>query len=256
MWRMRDAVGSGEIGPTAIGADRRRHGSPEPRQTNGESAQVSQVVRAWPEPVDVSAAVPRAQHGDDDAFRVIYRAVQPGLLRYLRVLVGEDADDVASEAWLQIARDLGSFQGDSDAFRAWAATIARHRALDHLRRLRRRPVLHLPLEQLQDRPSDHDTAGSALDALAAEAALALIARLPHDQAEAVLLRVVMGLDARTAGRVLGKRAGAVRTASHRGLRKLAALLGASGTAPPDGLAHRAGPHTSGRDAANGTAPPV
>ena len=44
---------------------------------------------------------------DEDAFRVLYRTVQPGLLRYLRVLVGDDAEDVASEAWLQIAR-LGS----------------------------------------------------------------------------------------------------------------------------------------------------
>src|SRR5690242_4950748 len=33
--------------------------------------------------------------GDEDAFRIIYRAVQPGLLRYLTVLVGsEDAEDV------------------------------------------------------------------------------------------------------------------------------------------------------------------
>ena len=54
-----------------------------------------------------------------------------------------------------------------------------------------------------------------------DAALALIARLPRDQAEAVLLRVVVGLDAKAAAKVLGKRAGAVRTAAHRGLRALA-----------------------------------
>lgn len=56
------------------------------------------------------------------------------------------------------------------------------------------------------------------------AALALIGQLPQDQAEAVLLRIVMGLDAAAAGRVLGKRAGAVRTAAYRGLRRLAELL--------------------------------
>jgi RNA polymerase sigma-70 factor (ECF subfamily) len=171
-----------------------------------------------------------AQRGDEDSFRVIYRAVQPGLLRYLRVLVGDDAEDVASEAWLHIVRDLKSFRGDSDAFRAWAATIARHRALDHLRRQQRRPGLSVPIEQLTDRPGDDDTAGSALDALSTGTALALIARLPRDQAEAVLLRVVMGLDAKTAGRVLGKRAGAIRTAAYRGLRKLAKLLEHSSTA--------------------------
>ena len=56
------------------------------------------------------------------------------------------------------------------------------------------------------------------------AALALIATLPRDQAEAVLLRAVVGLDATAAGKVLGKRAGAVRVAAHRGLRTLARLL--------------------------------
>jgi RNA polymerase sigma-70 factor (ECF subfamily) len=35
------------------------------------------------------------------------------------------------------------------------------------------------------------------------------------------LRAVVGLDARAAGAVLGKRAGAVRVAAHRGLKKLA-----------------------------------
>ncbi len=48
--------------------------------------------------------------------------------------------------------------------------------------------------------------------------------MPPDQAEAVLLRAVLGLDARTAGQVLGKRPGAVRTAAHRGLRTLARHL--------------------------------
>ncbi|MGW5234218.1 sigma factor-like helix-turn-helix DNA-binding protein, partial [Streptomyces nodosus] len=40
----------------------------------------------------------------------------------------------------------------------------------------------------------------------------------------VLLRVVVGLDAPAAARVLGKRPGAVRTAAHRGLRRLAREL--------------------------------
>ena len=48
----------------------------------------------------------------------------------------------------------------------------------------------------------------------------MIAALPRDQAEAVLLRVVIGLDAESAAQVLGKRAGAVRTAAYRGLRRL------------------------------------
>jgi RNA polymerase sigma-70 factor (ECF subfamily) len=181
-----------------------------------------------------------ARRGDEEAFRRLYRAVHPGLLRYLRVLVGDsDAEDVASETWLQVVRDLGSFRGDDRAFRAWAASVGRNRALDHLRRQRRRPVTDAAEQLLNELPAGDDTATLALAAVSTDAALRLIATLPADQAEAVLLRVVVGLDAAAAARVLGKRAGAVRTATHRGLRRLAAVLRAGGvpegawrTAPP------------------------
>ncbi|MFF1902233.1 RNA polymerase sigma factor [Kitasatospora sp. NPDC058218] len=179
---------------------------------------------------DLSEAVRAAQDGDEEAFRLLFRSVQPGLLRYLRVLVGgrpedaQDAEDIASEAWLQIARDLRTFSGDGDGFRGWAATIARNRALDHLRARRRRPVADLPFEYLAELAAGEDTAGAALAAVGTADALALISRLPRDQAEAVLLRVVMELDAESAARVLGKKSGSVRMAAHRGLKRLAKLL--------------------------------
>ena len=97
--------------------------------------------------------------------------------------------------------------------------------MDHQRRHRRRPQLAATsLDDLGDLAARNDTAESALDAVSTEAAIAMIAELPRDQAEAVMLRTVMGLDAESAGRVLGKKAGAVRTAAYRGLRRLAARL--------------------------------
>ncbi|WP_194823168.1 RNA polymerase sigma factor [Micromonospora sp. S-DT3-3-22] len=171
---------------------------------------------------DLTGAVAAAQAGDEESFRVLYRSLQPGLLRYLTALVGPDAEDVASETWLQIARDLSRFTGGE--FRAWAVTIARNRAMDHLRRQRRRPSLPVPVQALSDLASDADTAERAGETIGTESALALIATLPPREAEAVLLRAVIGLDAETAGRVLGRRPGAVRTAAHRGLRRLAAML--------------------------------
>lgn len=90
-----------------------------------------------------------------------------------------------------------------------------------------------------------DTAGAAAESMSTAAALRLVATLPSEQAEAVLLRVIIGLDAATAGRVIGKRPGAVRMATHRGLRTLARRLeptaigrpAADGVtaAPPDAL---------------------
>ncbi|WP_073964324.1 RNA polymerase sigma factor [Streptomyces sp. CB02460] len=194
----------------------------------------------------LTAAVLAAQRGDEDAFRTVYRAVQPRLLGYIRTLVGEpDAEDVASESWLQIARDLDRFSGDADRFRGWAARIARNRALDHLRMRGRRPAIGGDETELSDKPAVSDTADEAIESLATGRTLSLIAQLPQDQAEAVVLRVVVGLDAKSAAQTLGKRPGAVRTAAHRGLKRLAELLGAdaAGTAAqrPGGGDGRPGP---------------
>ncbi|MEU9304402.1 RNA polymerase sigma factor [Streptomyces sp. NPDC048269] len=176
---------------------------------------------------ELTAAVLAAQGGDENAFRAVYRAVHPRLLGYVRTLVGDgDAEDVTSEAWLQIARDLDSFTGDADRFRGWAARIARNRALDHIRMRGRRPAIGGDDTELAGWAADSDTAGAAMESLSTGTTMALIAQLPQDQAEAVVLRVVVGLDAKSAAETLGKRPGAVRTAAHRGLKKLAELLGA------------------------------
>ncbi|GAA4068569.1 RNA polymerase sigma factor [Streptomyces shaanxiensis] len=177
---------------------------------------------------ELSAAVARAQEGDEAAFAIMYRLVQPGLLGYLRGLVGDDAEDVASDAWLEIARDLGRFKGDGAGFRGWSATIARHRALDHLRRQKVRPRSSALEQDVLDLPGPHSTHDQALESLSTGQALELVRGLPRDQAEAVLLRVIVGLDAPAAARVLGKRPGAVRTAAYRGLKRLAKQLGVAG----------------------------
>ncbi|MER6675778.1 RNA polymerase sigma factor [Streptomyces sp. NPDC000983] len=177
---------------------------------------------------ELGAAVERAQGGDEAAFAVAYRIVQPGLLGYLRGIVGDDAEDVASDAWLEIARDLGRFRGDGAGFRGWSATIARHRALDHLRRQRVRPRATATEQDVLDLPGPSSTHDQALESISTGFALDLVRGLPRDQAEAVLLRVVVGLDGPSAARVLGKRPGAVRTAAYRGLKHLADQLGVAG----------------------------
>ncbi|MDJ0382855.1 RNA polymerase sigma factor [Streptomyces sp. G-G2] len=193
---------------------------------------------------ELTAAVLAAQDGDENAFRAVYRAVHPRLLGYVRTLVGDgDAEDVTSEAWLQISRDLGSFTGDADRFRGWAARIARNRALDHIRMRGRRPAIGGDESELTEHAADCDTAGEAIEALATGRAMALIAQLPQDQAEAVVLRVVVGLDAKTAAETLGKRPGAVRTAAHRGLKRLAELIANetdTGPGTPEGMSPGAG----------------
>lgn len=173
---------------------------------------------------ELTRALGGARSGDEAAFAVVYRCVQPGLLGYLRGLVRDDAEDVASEAWLQIVRDLGRFRGGGADFRRWTATVARHRAIDHLRRQKSRPRASLLEWDAFALPAADDTAGEVLESLTTDRVLGLVAELPPDQGEAVLLRVVVGLDGPAAAQVLGKRPGAVRAATYRGLRGIARQL--------------------------------
>ncbi len=139
------------------------------------------------------------------------------------MVVGEGADDVASETWLQVARDLGGFDGGATAFRVWLFRVARNRAIDEQRRLgrRREEPRELSLTDAGHAAAP-DAAAELMERHGTGWALRLIGTLPRDQAEAVMLRVVAGLDVAATATVLGKRAGAVRIATMRGLRRLAA----------------------------------
>jgi RNA polymerase sigma-70 factor (ECF subfamily) len=176
---------------------------------------------------ELTAAVQGAQRGDSECFRILYREVQPKLLRYLSFLVDNDAEDIASETWLQATRDLHKFQGNIDNFRGWITTIARHRAMDHLRKHSRQPpAVPMPVEEFSFFAAADDTEARAIESITTDDAVKMISSLPRDQAEAVLLRAVVGMDAKTAAAVVGKRAGAIRTAAYRGLKTLAKRLGA------------------------------
>ena len=81
-----------------------------------------------------------ARAGDQAAWAEIWAELSPAVLGYLRGSRAPDPDDVLSEAFLQVARDVKSFEGDWGRFRAWVFTIAHHRLIDARRHTARRPV--------------------------------------------------------------------------------------------------------------------
>jgi RNA polymerase sigma-70 factor, ECF subfamily len=166
-------------------------------------------------------ALRRARAGDESGFLELWRALQPRLLRYLRVQSGEGCEDIAAETWLQIVRDLPSFIGTADGFRGWLFTVARNRAIDAARAKAARPVVPIADVSAAGKPRLAPSAESeAMERLSTEQALALVASLPSDQAELVALRVIAGLDVAAVAEIVGKSPGAVRVSVHRGLRAL------------------------------------
>lgn len=158
-----------------------------------------------------------AQTGAGWAISDLYRTHQPRLVRYLRVQAGSDGDDIASETWMSASRTLGSFTGTEDDFRGWLFTIARRRLHDHRRHQARRPRhtdAPTPVEHAAPTSTEDEVLGDA-------AARALVASLPRDQADIVLLRVVGGFSADEVAAIVGRRPGTVRVIAHRALQRLA-----------------------------------
>jgi RNA polymerase sigma-70 factor, ECF subfamily len=174
------------------------------------------------------AVLRAATAGDERAFGRLWHDLQPRLLRYFAVASPAVAEDLASETWLGVVRGLGRFEGTEPAFRAWVFTIARHEVLDWRRRASRRATEDQPANGPVEQAAPDDPAADALEGLATRAALAQVATLPADQAEAIVLRVVAGLDVQRVAEIMGKRPGAVRVLTHRGLRRLAERLGTEG----------------------------
>ncbi len=179
---------------------------------------------------EFAATLAAAAAGDEAAFAVLWRDLHPPLRRYLGLVAPGWADDLASETWHDVVRGLRRFRGDEAGFRSWLFTIARHRALDWARREASRPATPVPVDDLVGRAAADDTADAALEAVSTAEALALLARLPPDQAEVVALRVIAGLDVAHVAEITGRRPGTVRVLAHRGLRWLAAELAPSAAA--------------------------
>ncbi len=151
---------------------------------------------------------------------MLWRTLHPPLLRYLAVRGNEAPEDIAAETWLQVVRDLGGFRGGVGEFRAWLFTVARHRAIDQGRARAARPVVPVAEPAEADDRRAPSAEEAAVDAEATTAALRLVATLPADQAEMVMLRVVAGLDVAAVATLVGRSPGAVRVAVHRALKSL------------------------------------
>jgi RNA polymerase sigma-70 factor (ECF subfamily) len=173
--------------------------------------------------VDVEAMVRDARAGDTHALGRLYDTYRDRVVRFATGRLGdaEKAEDVTSETFESVLRNLGSYRPGTD-FEAWLFTIAHRRVADHFRRRSRRREVELD-ETL------HPAMGGPEEAVLAAERRAEVAgafrSLRTDQQEVLALRVLGGLSATPVGEELGKSEGAVRVAQHRALRSLREAMG-------------------------------
>ena len=162
-----------------------------------------------------------AQAAQEWALERLYREYRPPVLKYFYAQQPRDADDLTSEVFLSVASSLDHFSGDEAGFRSWVFTIAHRRLSDHRRRWAQAQTDLLAPEQMDRLAPCGDGELDAMSRLGTRTALSRIAALPPAQAEVVLLRIVADLPAEQVGRIVGRRADAVRALQHRALQRLA-----------------------------------
>jgi RNA polymerase sigma factor (sigma-70 family) len=167
-------------------------------------------------PERFSSLIASARRGSNAAWQELYDGLAPTVLGYLRSNRAPDPEDVLSEVFLQVARDIAAFDGDEGGFRSWVFTIAHHRLIDARRHFARRPV------ELQPEPPDpggyaEDAAQQALDLIGTKEVHRILASLSDEQRAVLLLRVIGDLSIEDVATVVGKRPGAVKALQRRGL---------------------------------------
>jgi RNA polymerase sigma factor (sigma-70 family) len=156
------------------------------------------------------------------ALEHLYATLAPVVAGFLRLQRAAEPDDLTSEVFVGVLRNLGTFRGDEAHFRSWVFTIAYRRLADERRAAGRRPAV----QSLDDTPEPVDPADVESDVerlLATRRVRALCDVLPQTQRDVMLLRLVGRLTVDEIGQLIGRSRGAVKALQRRGLATMARL---------------------------------
>jgi RNA polymerase sigma factor (sigma-70 family) len=171
---------------------------------------------------EIVAAAARA--GDAWALERLYASLAPAVTGFFRLQRVAEPEDLTSEVFIGVLRNLHAFRGDEAHFRSWVFTIAYRRLADHRRAAGRRPVVW----PLGDSP---DLADLAVDVeadvdrlLGTRRVRALCDRLPAGQRDVLLLRLVGKMTIDEIAQAIGRSPGAVKALQRRGLTTLTGVV--------------------------------
>jgi RNA polymerase sigma factor (sigma-70 family) len=181
---------------------------------------------ANPRDQDFETRLSAAEDGAEWAWAEIYRDLAGAVVGYLANRGAAEPEDLASETFLQIARNISTFDGSESAFRSWVFVIAHRRLIDSRRARQRRPETLT----LSDPPggAGGDVEEEALNRLTTIELQSAFEKLSESQCDVLALRIIGQLTLEETASVLGKRVGAVKAAQRRGLIALSQHLDLDG----------------------------
>jgi RNA polymerase sigma factor (sigma-70 family) len=174
---------------------------------------------------DDAELIKRARGGDLAAYDRLVQQYLEVALRVAHVMCGaNEASDVTQEAFVKAWRALGRFRDDAP-FRPWLLRIVANEARNARRAAGRRAGL--VVRAVEDRPSA-DAAPSVEEAVLLveqrRMVLAVVESLGDRDRDVISCRYLAGLSEAETARVLGCRAGTVKSRCSRALARLRTLL--------------------------------
>lgn len=166
----------------------------------------------------------QAQAGDEAAYARALAVMAHRLRGYFRRRMAgapQDVEDLVQETLLAVHLQRGTFDATMPVT-AWLHAIARHKLVDLWRRRGRGQALFESFDELPDEA--HPAAPDA--ALPARDLAVLLQQLPAAQRRSIVDTKIEGLSVAEAARAAGVSESAVKVNVHRGLQRLARLIGA------------------------------
>lgn len=185
------------------------------RLTAGLSAHRYTLMAPRPPDPDVVGA---ARIGAGWAFERLYESLSPAVLGYLQSQGCADPEGAVGEVFLRVFRRLGDFEGSDAQLRSWVFTIAHNLLIDE-RRMRSGRRANQPLHDRLELPGG-DVEDDAMTRMASGRARPMLALLPPDQRDVLLLRVVADLSLEEVATAMDRSVGAVKALQHRALASL------------------------------------
>jgi RNA polymerase sigma-70 factor (ECF subfamily) len=174
-----------------------------------------------PDAADEMRLIARIRAGDQQAMSELYdrySSVVYGVA--LRVLQdAAAAEDVLQDIFLQLWRKPDAFDGSRGSLGAWLAVIARHRAIDRLRRLR-------PETDIEEVviAGGTDLRDETERSLVIEKVRAILEEMNQEQRKALELAYFQGLTHTEIAEKTGEPLGTIKTRIRSGLQTLRAKL--------------------------------
>lgn len=167
--------------------------------------------------------IAQAQQGDSLALSDLYQRYHAGVYRYLYYRVGDlhAAEDLASEVFVRMIGALEKYRPMNGSFEAWLYQIARHLAIDHLRKMNLRDDQVLEEEMV----ADNDDVSKAVERRLTNDILArALRRLNEAQRDVIILRFVNCLSVAQVAHTLHKSEDSIKSLQRRGLESLRGIL--------------------------------